>query len=244
MKKRNIMKGKKILGLALVGVFSFSMATPVFAAAGGAGTDGTGNITVSYKSLTDTDSTITNKVGPNETVITEDFGYAWDDLSFTYVQHLGGAESTLTTDGGYAETTASFQSGEWYYGSYSNLSDLETAVTNGDSYEMPSISLAAAALNNVVVNDSEYTALPKVILHNYSGSSATYTFGVATADQSNFNTNGMLTLVNDQHRGYEVSEATGTLNNGSTVTYGVSPIGAPATKDFADFTVGLTINFS
>ena len=121
---------KKLLFTALAGIMGASMLmSPVFATAGGAGVDSgeAGSITVNYRSLTQGDSSIANKVGPNDIVIDTDVGYAWDDLSFTYVQTIGEGESTLTTDSGYNETSAHFISGTWYKGSYSTLSELDDA---------------------------------------------------------------------------------------------------------------------
>lgn len=236
---------KKLLSVALAGIVGVSILTsPVFAAAGGAGTDGdeAGNITVNYRSLTQGSDGLTNKVGPNNEVIDTDFGYAWDDLNFTYVQTVGGGESTLTTDGGYQETASHFISGNWYKGSYSTLEAFNAAETTDKV--LPEISLVDAAMPGADVSAEEFANLPKIILHNYTQTSADYAFGVASEDVDKFNANGMLTFVNEAREACEVEEATGTLSGSGTCTYAVSPIGAPATKNFSPFNVGLTITIN
>lgn len=242
------MKGtKKVLSVALVGIIGVSMLTsPVFATAGGAGTDGdeAGNITVSYSSLTKDANDFTNKVGPNNTVITTDFGYAWDDLNFTYVQTVGGGESTLTTDGGYQQTNSHFLSGTWYKGSYSTLEELDAAIDEETAIALPQISLVGAATPGADVSAEDFSNLPKIVLHNYTENSASYAFGIASEDVNKFNANGMLTLINEAREANEVTDTTGTLSGAATCTFGVSPIGAPATKDFTPFTVGLTIEIN
>lgn len=242
------MKGiKKILFTALVGIIGTSILTsPVFAAAGGAGADsgGTGNITVNYHSLTQSDTSIKNKVGPDGIIIDTDVGYAWDDLSFTYVQTIGEGESTLTTDTGYSETSAHFVSGSWYKGSYSTLAELDNALNGAKDISLPEISLIAASTPGADVSVNELAKLPKIVLHNYTAANVNYAFGVASDDLTNFNNNGMLTLVNENREACEVEEATGVLEQSSTRTYGVTPIGAPATKDFSPFNVNLTISIN
>lgn len=236
---------KKMLSVALAGVVGISIVTsPVFAAAGGDGTDiGTGDITINYQSLTKGEDDFTNMVGPNNTIINTDFGYAWDDLNFTYVQTLEGGESTLTTDGGYQKTkNPEFKSGTWYKGAYSTLEELD--ATDLAVKTLPVISLPAAAMPGADVTAEEFANLPKVIIHNYTKTSATYAFGIKSEDVNKFNANGMITMVNEAREAKEVSETTGTLNGEGTCKFGVSPIGAPATKDFAPFTVGLTITFN
>lgn len=238
---------KKLLFTSLVGIIGVSMLTShVFATAGGAGADSgeTGNITVNYRSLTQGDSSITNKVGPNDIIIDTDVGYAWDDLSFTYVQTIGEGESTLTTDTGYSETSAHFVSGVWYKGSYSTLAELDDALNGETDISLPKISLIDAATPGADVTVNELAKLPKIVLHNYAATSANYAFGVASDDLTNFNNNGMLTLVDENREACEVEEATGVLVQSSTCTYGVTPIGAPATKNFSPFTVGLTISIN
>lgn len=239
------MKIKKTLGLALTGILCLSFATPVFAAAGGAGADSgeENSITISYRSLTKNEG-ITDKVGPSETVINNDLGYAWDDLSFTYVQTLGGGESSLTTDDGYDVTNPHFISGAWYRGSYADLNSLDEALENDASIELPVISLGAAAMGQAVCNAEQFASFPKIVLHNYQSTSATYSFGIANEDVDKFNANGMLTLINEQYTADEVTATSGTLNGNGTVKYGVAPIGAPSSKDFSPFTIGLTISIN
>lgn len=242
------MKGmKKILFTALVGIMGASMLTsPVFATAGGDGSDsgGTGNITVNYRSLTQGDSSITNKVGPNNIIIDTDVGYAWDDLSFTYVQTIGEGESTLTTDTGYSETSAHFISGTWYKGSYSTLTELESALNGEKDISLPEISLINASTPGADVTVNEFAQLPKIVLHNYTATNLNYAFGVDSDDLNSFNNNGMLTFVNENREACEVEEANGVLGQSSTRTYGVTPIGAPANKNFSPFTVDLTISIN
>ena len=240
------MKGKKkILSITLAGIMGLSMLTsPVFATAGGAGTSSgeTGSITVNYQSLTQGNSEITNKVGPDNVTINTDFGYAWDDLSFTYVQTIGGGESTLTTAEGYNETSAQFISGTWYKGSYSTLDELNAALVNDIS--LPEISLISAAEPGADVTADQFAKLPKIVLHNYSQNDANFAFDVASEDYSKFNQNGMLVLVNEDREANEVAETTGILSQSATSKFGVTPIGAPAVKDFSPFTVGLTIKIN
>ena len=242
------MKGKKkLLSIGLAGILGLSMLTsPVFATAGGAGVGRgeTGSITVNYSSLTQGNSEITNKVGPDNITINTDFGYAWDDLSFTYVQTIGEGESTLTTDEGYNETSAHFISGTWYKGAYSTLDELNTALAGETDISLPEISLVDAALPGADVTADQFAKLPKIVLHNYSQTDANYAFNVASEDLNKFNQNGMLTLVNEGREANEVAETTGLLSQSATSTFGVTPIGAPATKDFSPFTVGLTITIN
>ena len=240
------MQTKKVLGMALTGILCLSMTTPVFAAAGGAGASSGDNnsITINYRSLTRDSEGITDKVGPNETVINTDFGYAWDDLSFTYVQTLGGGESSLTTDDGYSVTDPQFVSGAWYRGSYSDLEELSAALEANASIALPTISLIAASTNQTVCDAEQFASFPKIVLHNYTNSDASFEFGVASEDLSKFNSNGMLTMVNEQFKADEIEATSGTLVGNGTVKYGVVPIGAPANKAFSPFTVGLTINIS
>lgn len=236
---------KKVLSVALAGIVGVSVLTsPVFATAGGAGdAEGTGDITINYQSLTKGEDDFTNMVGPNNTIIDTDFGYAWDDLNFTYVQTLRG-ESTLTTDGGYQKTNPTFKSGAWYKGSYSTIEDLETTAKK-DPILLPNISLVDASINNGAdVSEEQFTNLPKVIIHNYTNTSATYAFGIKSEDKSKFDANGMITMVNEAREAKEVAETTGEIAGEGTCKFGISPIGAPATKDFAPFTVGLTITFN
>lgn len=234
---------KKVLSVALAGIVGVSVLTsPVFAAEGGAGTDiGTGDITINYQSLTKGEDDFTNMVGPNNTIIDTDFGYAWDDLNFTYVQTLGG-ESTLTTDGGYQKTNPTFKSGKWYKGAYESLEKLE-AATDAEK-TLPEISLVAAATPGADVSADEFTNLPKIVLHNYTQSSANYAFGIATEDVSKFNADGMFALVNESFAANQVKDTKGTLAGEGTCTFGVLPVGGPTTKDFSPFTVGLTITFN
>lgn len=237
---------KKVLSVALAGIVGVSVLTsPVFATAGGAGAsaDEAGNVTINYHSLTQDANDFTNKVGPNNTIINTDFGYAWDDLNFTYVQTVGGGESTLTTDGGYQQTVdPHFLSGKWYKGAYESLEQLE-AATDAEK-TLPEISLVAAAMPGADVTAEQFANLPKIVLHNYTQSSANYAFGIASADSSKFNADGMITMINESYEGKEVAETTGTLAGEGTCTFGVSPIGGPATKDFSPFTVGLTITIN
>lgn len=238
---------KKLLFTAVAGIMGASMLTsPIFAATGGAGSNsgGTGNITVNYRSLTQGDSTITNKVGPNDVIIDTDVGYAWDDLSFTYVQTIGEGESTLTTENGYSETSPHFLSGTWYKGSYSTLAELDSALNGQTDITLPEISLIGAATPGADINENEFAKLPKIVLHNYTANNVNYAFGIASDDLAKFNNNGMLTLVNESREACEVEEAAGVLAQSSTRTYGVTPIGAPATKNFSPFTVDLTININ
>ena len=236
---------KKLLFTALAGIMSASMLiSPVFATSGGAGTNSgeTGNINVSYHSLTQGDSNITNKVGPNGLIINTDVGYAWDDLSFTYVQTIGEGESTLTTDTGYSETGTHFISGAWYKGSYSTLEELNAALN--EDISLPQISLVDAATPGADVTVNDLAKLPKIVLHNYSATNVNYAFGVVSDDLASFNNNGMLTFVNENLEASEIGEATGILSQSSTCTYGVTPIGAPANKEFSPFTVDLTISIN
>lgn len=138
------------MSVALAGIVGASiLTTPVFVAAGGAGDDeGTGDITINYQSLTKDANDFTNKIGPNNQIINTDFGYAWDDLNFIYVQTVGGGESTLITDGGYKKTkNPEFKSGAWYKGSDSTIEALETTAET-DSIALPNISLVDASINN------------------------------------------------------------------------------------------------
>ena len=237
---------KKVLSVALAGIVGVSVLTsPVFATAGGAGAraDEAGNVTINYQSLTQDANDFTNKVGPNNQVITTDFGYAWDDLNFTYVQTVGGGESTLTTDGGYQQTVdPHFLSGKWYKGAYESLEQLE-AATDAEK-TLPEISLVAAAMPGADVTEEQFTNLPKVILHNYTQSSANYAFGIASEDVSKFNADGMFALVNESFAANQVEDTKGTLAGEGTCTFGVLPVGGPTTKDFSPFTVGLTITIN
>lgn len=242
------MKGKKkILFTALAGIIGMSLLTSsVFATSGGAGVEsgGTGSITVNYNSLTQGSSEITNKVGSNNITIDTDFGYAWDDLSFTYVQTIGGGESTLTTNEGYNETSAHFLSGNWYKGTYATVDELDEALQGEADITLPKIDLYAAAIPGADVTTAEFAKLPKIVLHNYTENNANYEFNVANEDLSKFNQNGMLALVNEEREANEVADTTRSLNQSATCTFGVVPIGAPATKDFSPFSVGLTIKIN
>ena len=86
--------------------------------------------------------------------------------------------------------------------------------------------------------------MKKIVLHNYSATNVNYAFGVVSDDLASFNNNGMLTFVNENLEASEIGEATGILSQSSTCTYGVTPIGAPANKEFSPFTVDLTISIN
>lgn len=94
------MKKTKVLSVALAGILGLSiLATPVFATENQKDIgDNSGNeITLTYNSI-ELNNAI-DYLGKTGTVaVTEDVGYAWDDMSWTYVIENNNV-SRLSTDG-------------------------------------------------------------------------------------------------------------------------------------------------
>ena len=256
------MKVKKVLVGAVIGIAGLSMTIPAYATDGRSGGDlnnAGGNVTVNYSSLTRNNGSITNKVGDDDLVIDTDFGYAWDDLSYTYVKTVA-SESSLTTDNGYQEVqNIPVAGGTWYVGSYATIADLDEAISDGTAVELPSLTMDQIA-NNILFEQpmcsaEVYALMPKLVLHNYTNSNARFSFAIANNEYSNYSSNGLLMLLDEERKDVDafsntftssgdskVSEQI-TLAAGATVKYGVTPAILP-NATFASFSTNLTINFT
>ena len=257
-----MINAKKILVGALVGVAGFLSTVPVYATDGGAGSNlnnAGGSVTVNYNSLTRDNGNITNKVGDDDLVIDTDFGYAWDDLSYTYVKNVT-SESSLTTDDGYQEKQNILVSGgTWYAGTYNTLSDLDEAISNGTAVELPSLTTNQIAQNLItgspMCSAEVYASMPKLVLHNYTDKNAKFSFAIANSEYSNYNKNGVLMLLDEERKDVDAFSDTFTtdgdskvskqiaLPSGATVKYGVTPAILP-NETFSSFSTNLTINFT
>lgn len=251
---------KRLLGI-IVGVIGLSMTAPVYAQDGSAGSDlnSGDSVMVNYNSLTRDNGDITNKVGNDDLVINTDFGYAWDDLSYTYVKTVT-SESSLTTDAGYQKTdNISVSGGTWYVGTYATLNDLDEAIENGTASELPSLTMDQIAQNLILESPmcsaEVYASMPKLVLHNYTDNDAKFSFAISKNEYSKYNSNGVLMLLDEERK--DVSEFSNTftssgdnmvseqinLASGATVKYGVTPAILP-NEPFASFSTNLTINFT
>lgn len=254
------MKRNKILGLTLTGIIGLTMMTSsVFAEENASqqsiGNDSGNDIQLNYNSISITNTT--DYIGTENAEVTLDIGYAWDDMSWTYVVE-NNVSSTLTTTDGYVEESGE-STGTWYVGSYT----LEqfNALTSEDkaAVQLPVLTMGQIAQN--IISDSaqysaeDYAKTPKLVLHNYSSNNAQFNFAISNNQYSSYNNNGVLMLLDEDGKDvdafsnsfttsgdYKVSGNI-TLASGATNKYGVTPVATPS-QTFTSFSTTLTLNFS
>jgi hypothetical protein len=254
------MKKNKIFGLALTGIIGLSMMTPSVFAEENIGQQTTGNdsgsdIQLNYNRIEITNTT--DYIGDNETPVTLDIGYAWDDMSWTYVVESN-FNSTLTTTNGYEEERVS-STGTWYVGAYT-LEQFNT-LTNEEktAAQLPTLTMDQIA-QNIISGSAQYSAedyakTPKLVLHNYSSNAAKFNFAIPTSEYSNYGSYGILMLLDENRKDvdafsnnfttsgdYRVSGDI-TLASGATNKYGVTPSITP-NETFSSFSTTLTLNFT
>ena len=252
------MKKNKILGLTLTGIIGLTMmTTPVFAEEN-IGQQTTGNNSGNDIQLNYNRVEITNKtdyIGSNDTEVTLDIGYAWDDMSWTYVVESS-SSSTLTTDGYVEENGAS--TGTWYVGSYT--AEQFNALTSEEktAAQLPTLTMSQIAQNswegNPMYSAEDYAKTPKIILHNYSSNNAAFNFAIPTSQYNTYDSYGMLMLLDEDRKEVEEFSETFTtsgnymvsgdiaLSSGATNKYGITPVITP-NQSFESFSTTLTLNF-
>ena len=245
-------KSTLALSLATLASLTFSTA-PAFAVGSAASGDfdglGTENVVVNYRSLTREADAITNLVGNNDLEITADVGYAWDDLSFTYVRDIH-RTSTLTTDGGYQENTT-VTGGTWYRGSYESQADLDADANavalprkNMDDYETNTLDATS------IITDAEFQVLPKLAVRNYdTEKTASFYFVVDKSGRANYDAYGQLLFLDSEAWGYGAYFYYGGMQPfeiapSSTTIYGVLPMTFESDDvTFSPFAIAMTIHF-
>lgn len=249
----------KILGLTLTGIIGLSIMTPSVFAEENIGQQTIGNNSGSDIQLNYSSIEVTNKtdyIGGENTEITLDIGYAWDDMSWTYVVE-NNYNSTLTTTNGYEEENVS-STGTWYVGSYTQeqfnaLTDEQKAAK-----QLPTLTMDQIAMNLVMdkaqYSQEDYAKTPKLVLHNYSSNGAKFNFAIPNSEYSSYHANGVLMLLDENRKDvdafsntftasgdYQVSGDI-TLASGATNKYGVTPSVTP-NQSFSSFSTTLTLNF-
>ena len=257
-KEEKKMKKNKILGLTLTGIIGLSMMTPSVFAEENIGQQSIGNnsgnnIQLNYNSVEVTNKT--DYIGGENTEITLDIGYAWDDMSWTYVIE-NNYNSTLTTNGYEEENVSS--TGTWYVGSYTQ--EQFNALTNEEkaAAQLPSLTMDQIAQNllteSAQYSQEDYAKTPKLVLHNYSSNKAKFNFAIPNSEYSSYYANGVLMFLDEERKDvdalsdtftasgdYQVSGDI-TLASGTTNKYGVTPMTTP-NQSFSSFSTTLTLNF-
>ena len=198
------MNRNNLLGLALTGIIGLSMMTPSVFAEENIGQQTTGNdsgsdIQLNYNRIEITNTT--DYIGDEDTLVTLDIGYAWDDMSWTYVKEVS-KQSALTSDGYSEEETLS--TGFWYKGTYTI--EQFNALTNEEktAAQLPTLTMDQIA-QNIISGSAQYSAedyakTPKLVLHNYSSNAAKFNFAIPTSEYSNYGSYGVLMLLDENRK--------------------------------------------
>lgn len=245
-------KEKKLLALALIGIMGLSMMTSSIFAEENIGQQSIGNDSGNDIQLNYNRIEITDYIGTQNTPVTLDIGYAWDDMSWTYVTEV--SKQSALTSSSYNEDEV-FAIGYWYKGTYT-----ETQFNTLDTDEKNAVQVPSVASNQSAISAENFTKTSKLIIHNYSNSSINLyliigdgTFGSKCADEAhggfavydkvgkNVSYNATLTAFSSASG----LEKTGTVTIApfNTSLYGIVPM-VSTSEVFEVYSANLTLNFT
>ena len=249
------MNRNNLLGLALTGIIGLSMMTPsVFAEENlgqqSIGSNSGSDIQLNYNRIEITNTT--DYIGDEDTLVTLDIGYAWDDMSWTYVKEVS-KQSALTSDGYSEEETLS--TGFWYKGTYTI--EQFNALTNE---EKTTVQIPRVASEHSAITAENFDKTSKLIIHNYSNNSVnlyltvgdgTYESrhndelhgGFAVYDKVGENVSYNETLTAFSNTSGLEKTGTVTIGQSNTNLYGIVPMFS-TDEVFESYNTNLTLNFT